>query len=119
MLMAQSNLANKIYVNKQQKIENPQNISYKLSVSRLEKTILTVGGIVVFFMMIGLVYEKISLGNNATSLQETTNSLVKVQDSNGNLKQEVSELQSGNRLQKIAKEANLSLTNKNVRNVSE
>lgn len=117
--MAQSNLANKIYTNEKQKIYGPKNISYKLSVSRLEKTILTVGSVIVFLMMLGLVYEKISLSNNAANLQETTNSLVKVQDSNGNLKQEVSELQSGNRLQKIAKDANLSLTNKNVRNVSE
>lgn len=68
--------------------------------------------------MVGLVGEKISLGNHATELQVTTNLLGKVKDDNSTLKQEVSELQSGNRLQKIAKQADLSLSNKNVRNVS-
>lgn len=89
-----------------------------MSLSKFEKTVLIVGSAIVVFLMVGLVGEKISLSNNAAGLQVTTDALNKAKDTNTTYKQEVSELQSGNRLQKIAKEASLSLNNKNVRNVS-
>ncbi|CAI2615948.1 Cell division protein FtsL [Apilactobacillus kunkeei] len=124
--MAQNNLANSVYAipgyysaGEQQKQQNPEvKSNVRLGLSKFEKTVVILGCSLVFFLMIGLVGEKISLGNHSAELQATTNLLGKVRDDNSTLKQEVSELQSGNRLQKIAKQADLSLSNKNVRNVS-
>ena len=124
--MAQNNLANSVYATpgyysagEQQKQQNPEvKSNVRLGLSKFEKTVVILGCSLVFFLMVGLVGEKIALGNHATDLQVTTNLLGKVKDDNSTLKQEVSELQSGNRLQKIAKQADLSLSNKNVRNVS-
>ncbi len=122
--MAQNNLANRTYVNPSYQQKNNEEANYqgqakvRMSLSKFEKTVLIVGSAIVVFLMVGLVGEKISLSNNAAGLQVTTDALNKAKDTNTTYKQEVSELQSGNRLQKIAKEASLSLNNKNVRNVS-
>lgn len=122
--MAQNNLANRTYVNPSYQQKNNEEAKYqgqtkvRMSLSKFEKTVLIVGSAIVVFLMVGLVGEKISLSNNAAGLQVTTDALNKAKDTNTTYKQEVSELQSGNRLQKIAKEASLSLNNKNVRNVS-
>lgn len=122
--MAQNNLANRTYVNPSYQQKNNEEANYqgqtkvRMSLSKFEKTVLIVGSAIVVFLMVGLVGEKISLSNNAAGLQVTTDALNKAKDANTTYKQEVSELQSGNRLQKIAKEASLSLNNKNVRNVS-
>lgn len=122
--MAQNNLANRTYVNPNYQQKNNEEVNYqgqtkvRMSLSKFEKTVLIVGSAIIVFLMVGLVGEKISLSNNAAGLQVTTDALNKAKDTNTTYKQEVSELQSGNRLQKIAKEASLSLNNKNVRNVS-
>lgn len=124
--MAQNNLANNTYAvpgyysaGEQQTYQNQENeINVKLGLSKFEKTVVILGLSVVFFLMIALVSQKITLSNQAANLQVTTSALTKVKDSNSILKQEASELQSANRLQKIAKQAGLSLSNKNVRNVS-
>ncbi|TPR42279.1 cell division protein FtsL [Apilactobacillus micheneri] len=121
--MSQNNLARKKYnnfyngnTNKKKNINSTEKIS--LSLSKFEKVLLVTGSVVVFTLMLCLVGEKISLSNHSTSLQSVENSLNKVNSDNNYLKQEIGELESGNRLQSVAKKANLSLSNKNVRNVN-
>ncbi|TPR13755.1 MULTISPECIES: cell division protein FtsL [Apilactobacillus] len=121
--MSQNNLARKKYnnfyngnTNKKKNINSTEKIS--LSLSKFEKVLLVTGSVIVFTLMLCLVGEKISLSNHSTSLQSVENSLNKVNSDNNYLKQEIGELESGNRLQSVAKKANLSLSNKNVRNVN-
>ncbi|GAA6236582.1 cell division protein FtsL [Apilactobacillus micheneri] len=121
--MSQNNLARKKYnnfyngnTNKKKNINSTEKIS--LSLSKFEKVLLVTGSVILFTLMLCLVGEKISLSNHSTSLQSVENSLNKVNSDNNYLKQEIGELESGNRLQSVAKKANLSLSNKNVRNVN-
>lgn len=121
--MSQNNLARKKYnnfyngnTNKKKNINSTEKIS--LSLSKFEKVLLVTGSVIIFTLMLCLVGEKISLSSHSTSLQSVENSLNKVNSDNNYLKQEIGELASGNRLQSVAKKANLSLSNKNVRNVN-
>ncbi|WP_105956278.1 cell division protein FtsL [Apilactobacillus quenuiae] len=121
--MSQNNLARKKYnnsynvnTNKKKNINSTEKIS--LSLSKFEKVLLVTGSVIIFTLTLCLVGEKINLGNHSTSLQSVENSLNKVDNSNNYLKQEIGELESVNRLQSVAKKGNLSLSNKNVRNVN-
>ena len=48
----------------------------------------------------------------------TTSKITKIQGSNTNMKQEISELSSKSRLSKIAKDSGLKMNTKNTRNVT-
>ncbi|UQS85551.1 cell division protein FtsL [Apilactobacillus apisilvae] len=120
--MSQNNLARKKYnnaysnVSKKPATNNTEKIH--LSLSKFEKSVLFVGTVTIFILMLCLVGAKITLGNYSTGLQSIESSLSKIDNNNTYLRQEIGELQSSNRLQNIAKKSNLSLSNKNVRNVS-
>ncbi|MCF6514851.1 cell division protein FtsL [Lactobacillus sp. S2-2] len=90
----------------------------KLKVSFFEKTLISVGGLVIAFLMIITVSSKISLGDSQQQLQNINSSVVHVRNQNNNLSQENDELNSGVRLNKIAKKSGLSLNSKNIRNVN-
>ncbi|MBW1605408.1 cell division protein FtsL [Lactobacillus sp. Sy-1] len=72
------------------------------------------GLIILTLLSIGV---KGGLSTAQQNLQNVNQTVDKIHNDNGNLKQEVSELQSSSRLQKIAQEKGLSLSNNNIRNV--
>ncbi|PEG97078.1 cell division protein FtsL [Lactobacillus sp. UMNPBX9] len=60
----------------------------------------------------------VKLTNAQLNLQDTTSKITKIQGSNTNMKQEISELSSKSRLSKIAKDSGLKMNTKNTRNVT-
>lgn len=60
----------------------------------------------------------VKLTNAQLNLQDTTSKITKIQGSNTNMKQEISELSSNSRLSKIAKDSGLKMNTKNTRNVT-
>ena len=59
-----------------------------------------------------------NITNAQLNLQDTTSKITKIQGSNTNMKQEISELSSKSRLSKIAKDSGLKMNTKNTRNVT-
>lgn len=92
--------------------------SQKLPVSKFEKCLLTVCGLVLAVMMVCVVSSKIAMTNAQHQLQSVNSRVTTVQNHNTSAQQEINELQSRSRLDKIAKKQGLSLDNARIRNVS-
>ncbi|KRO26654.1 hypothetical protein DY78_GL000765 [Lactiplantibacillus fabifermentans DSM 21115] len=73
--------------------------------------------LVVFGLAILLVSTNIAVSNSQSKLSSVQNKVTKVQASNTSAAQQISELSSRTRLNKIAKQYGLSLNNGNIRNV--
>lgn len=93
-------------------------VNSHLKVSFFEKTLIFFGGLVIAFLMILTVSSKISLGDSQQQLQNINSKVVHLNNQNGNLSQEIDELNSGVRLNKVAKKSGLSLNSKTIRNVN-
>lgn len=92
---------------------DPHKVPYNI----LEKTLLAIGSIVTLGMMIFLVSSSISATAAQHELSQTQQTVAKEQNRITDLRQEIGELTSTSRLNKIAREKGLTLINKNIRTI--
>ncbi|MBD5432605.1 MAG: cell division protein FtsL [Lactobacillus sp.] len=92
---------------------NPKNVP----LNRLEKTLLVIGSLITLTMMILLVSGSISTTNAQHNLTDSEQSVISTQNKNTDLRQEIGELTSSTRMNKIAKQEGLRLIESNIRNV--
>ncbi|GAA2969345.1 cell division protein FtsL [Lentilactobacillus parakefiri] len=123
--MAQNNLARNLTDQPQPYVSRPDqaqvkrvSISKALKLSSFEKLLIVCGSAVLTVLMLVVVSSKIALSNSQHELQHLDNQIVTVRTSNTNLKQQIGELQSSTRLDKIAHKSGMSLLNANIRNVT-
>lgn len=90
---------------------------HKVPYNVLEKTLLAIGSIVTSGMMIFLVSSSISATSAQHELSQTQQTVAKEQNRITDLRQEIGELTSTSRLNKIAREKGLTLINKNIRTI--
>ncbi|MFC6259765.1 cell division protein FtsL [Levilactobacillus fujinensis] len=95
---------------------NPQ--SQKLPVSKFEKCLMTVCGLILATLMVFVVSSKIAMSNSQHELQSVNSRVTTIQNGNTNAQQEINELQSRTRLDRIAKKQGLTLQNDRIRNVN-
>ena len=98
---------------RQRIILDPRNVPYSL----LEKTLMIAGSIITLGMMIFLVSSSISATSAQHELTRMQQSVAKEQNKVTDLRQEIGELTSTTRLNKIAREKGLTLINKNIRTI--
>lgn len=96
----------------------PQGQPQKLPVSKFEKCLMTVGGLILAVMMVFVVSSKIAMSNAQHQLQSINQTTATYQNRNTNTQQEINELQSRSRLDKIARKQGLELDNARIRNVN-
>lgn len=125
--MAQNNLAREIFQQAEPTYTPTQPVvpaapktqtETKVGISTFEKVLFAVGALVCVAMMIFVVSAKIALTNAQHELQQVDDRISTVHSQNTNYKQQIGELQSSNRLEKIAKDSGMSLSNANIRNVT-
>ncbi|EHM00758.1 cell division protein FtsL [Lentilactobacillus parafarraginis F0439] len=124
--MAQNNLARnltsqeepQINVSAPERAINPGTVAKPhLKLNSFEKLLIVCGSAVLTVLMLLVVSSKIALSDSQHQLQHL-DSQITMNSNNTNLQQQVGELQSSSRLQKIAKENGMSLSNGNIRNVT-
>lgn len=93
-------------------------VSQRLNLSVFEKLLIVCGSALLTVLMLVVVSSKIALSNSQHQLQHLDSQTVNVRNDNTNLKQQIGELQSSSRLDKIAKQSGMSLSNHNIRNVT-
>lgn len=98
-------------VTEQHKMGKPKWIARELAMG-------AVCAIIVVICLIGVVASSVSVSKANRNLAVVQTKVENVNNKNSNLKQEINELTSHNRLQKIANKYGLSLSNQNIRNVS-
>jgi len=96
---------------------NPAIKTQRVPFSKFEKALCVSFSLVVFALAIALVSSNIAIGNAQSTLQAVQAKVTKVQASNTSATQQISELSSRSRLNKVAKKSGLSLNNGNIRNV--
>ncbi|MFD1124921.1 cell division protein FtsL [Lentilactobacillus raoultii] len=127
--MAQNNLARNLtqeepeqpYVSTPRRVSQPgrqPGFSPRLRLNAFEKVLIIGGSILLTGLMLMVVSSKIALSNSQHELQHLDTRISNIHNDNTNLKQQIGELQSSSRLQKIAKENGMSLSNGNIRNVT-
>lgn len=123
--MAQNNLAHNLAEQPQPYVSTPDQVRIKkvsiskaLKLSSFEKLLIVCGSAVLTVLMLVVVSSKIALSNSQHELQHLDNQIVNVRNNNTNLTQQIGELQSSTRLDKIAHESGMSLSNANIRNVT-
>ena len=123
--MAQNNLARKLTEQPKPYVSKPEptsikraSISKALKLSSFEKLLIVCGSAILTVLMLVVVSSKIALSNSQHELQHLDNRITNVRNSNTNLKQQIWELQSSTRLDKIAHKSGMSLKNANIRNVT-
>ncbi|QNQ80612.1 cell division protein FtsL [Lactobacillus sp. PV034] len=94
-------------------ILNPKNVP----LNRLEKTLIVLGSLITLVMMTLLVSASISSTNAQHKLTDSEQSVLATQNRNTDLRQEIGELTSSSRMNKIAKQEGLRLIESNIRNV--
>lgn len=92
--------------------------SKKVAFSAVEKLATSVIGIVFFAMLVSLLTAKIAVVNAQRGLESTTQKMAQVSANNNDLKQEIGELTSSDRLNAFAQKHDLKLNENNIRNVS-
>ncbi|MGP4116573.1 cell division protein FtsL [Levilactobacillus zymae] len=90
----------------------------KLPVSKFEKCLVTACGLVLAVLMVCVVSAKIAMSNAQRDLQTVNQTTATYQNRNTNAQQEINELQSRSRLDKIAQKQGLSLENARIRTVN-
>lgn len=90
----------------------------RLPVSKFEKCLMTVCGLILAVLMVSVVSAKIAMSNAQHELQSVNNQVTTYTNRNTNTQQEINELQSRTRLDKIAKKQGLTLENARIRNVN-
>lgn len=123
--MAQNNLARNLTEEPQPSVSEPEKVQIKrvsigktLKLSSFEKLLIVCGSAMLTVLMLVVVSSKIALSNSQHELQHLDNQIVNVRNNNTNLKQQIGELQSSTRLDKIAHKSGMSLSNANIRNVT-
>lgn len=124
--MEQNNLARsfaqaepkKVVSTPDQVITKKVRVSQRLNLSVFEKLLIVCGSALLTVLMLVVVSSKIALSNSQHQLQHLDSQTVNVRNDNTNLKQQIGELQSSSRLDKIAKQSGMSLSNHNIRNVT-
>ncbi|MFB9769436.1 cell division protein FtsL [Lactiplantibacillus modestisalitolerans] len=96
---------------------NPAIKTQRVPFSKFEKCLCVGLSLIVFSLALMLVSTNIAIGNSQNRLQTVQTKVTKVEASNTSAKQEISELSSRSRLNKVAKKYGLSLNNGNIRNV--
>ena len=96
---------------------NPSIKTQRVAFSMFEKVLCVGLSLVVFSLAIMLVSTNITATNAESELQTVQENVSKVQAKNTSAAQEISELSSRSRLNKIAKQYGLSLNNGSIRNV--
>ena len=99
--------------NKQQVSLNPD----KVPISTFEKTLIFIGSLVVLVIMVLTVSANVTQTKSQQELSEIETKISSRQSSNGDLKQEIGELTSTKRLNKIAHQKGLRIIESNLRNV--
>lgn len=89
----------------------------KVPYNRFEKILLFLGGIITLGMMIFAISFSISATSAQQELTKTQQSITKEQAKITDLRQEIGELTSTSRLNKIAREKGLTLINKNIKTI--
>ncbi|WP_235804311.1 cell division protein FtsL [Latilactobacillus graminis] len=92
--------------------------SKKVAFSAVEKLVASIIGIVFFAMLVSLLTTKIAVVNAQRGLESTTQKMTQVSANNNDLKQEIGELTSSDRLNAFAQKHDLKLNENNIRNVS-
>ncbi|MFC6274584.1 cell division protein FtsL [Levilactobacillus tangyuanensis] len=100
----------------QQPQQSPQ--KHRLPVSKFEKCLMTACGLILAVLMVSVVSAKIAMSNAQHELQSVNNQVTTYTNRNTNTQQEINELQSRTRLDKIAKKQGLTLQNARIRNVN-
>ncbi|MDT6980356.1 cell division protein FtsL [Levilactobacillus zymae] len=90
----------------------------KLPVSKFEKCLVTACGLVLAVLMVCVVSAKIAMSNAQHDLQTINQTTATYQNRNTNAQQEINELQSRSRLDKVAQKQGLSLENARIRTVN-
>jgi len=90
----------------------------KLPVSKFEKCLMTVCGLALALLMVCVVSSKIAMSTAEHNLQSINNKVTTIQNHNTSKQQQINELQSRSRLDKIAKKQGLTLENARIRNVN-
>lgn len=85
--------------------------------SGIEKALMIIGSVITLGMMISLVSSSISATSAQHELTRTQQTVAKEQNKITDLRQEIGELTSTSRLNKIAREKGLTLINKNIRTI--
>ncbi len=125
--MAQNNLARNLtqeepetYVSTPERVKPTPGVQPKqhLKLSAFEKTLIVCGSVILTVLMLMVVSSKIALSNSQHQLQHLDTRITAIHNNNINLQQQIGELQSSSRLQKIAKENGMTLSNGNIRNVT-
>ncbi|MBU9788276.1 cell division protein FtsL [Lentilactobacillus sp. IMAU92037] len=127
--MAQNNLARNIAEEPKTYVSSPEQtpdevvtkqvrVATKLKISPFEKLLIVSGSVILTVLMLLVVSSKIALSNAQHQLQHVDTQIVNVRNDNTNLNQQIGELQSSSRLEKVAKQGNMSLKNANIRNVT-
>ncbi|WP_436667360.1 cell division protein FtsL [Latilactobacillus sakei] len=98
--------------------QSAQQTTQKVAYSTLEKLAVTVIGIAFFVMLVSLLSTKIAVVNAQRTLENTTQDMSQTRAKNNDLKQEIGELTSSDRLDAFAKKNNLKLNENNIRNVA-
>ncbi|MCT4396925.1 cell division protein FtsL [Periweissella beninensis] len=75
-------------------------------------------GVFVTVLLVGIVATNVMISQANKQLTTTQTQVENISSRNANLKQEINELTSHTRLQKIANKYDLQLTNQNIRNVN-
>ena len=96
---------------RQRIILDPRKVPY----SGIEKALMIIGSVITLGMMIFLVSSSISATSAQHELTRTQQTVTKEQNKITDLRQEIGELTSTSRLNKIAREKGLTLINKNIR----
>ncbi|MFD1418757.1 cell division protein FtsL [Companilactobacillus keshanensis] len=112
------NLQNYEEVQPQTKAVETPKISGRVAVSKLEISLLICLGALVLSLMVALVSINVSMTAAQNNLDNITSKINKTSTENVNLRQEISGMTSFDSLSSFAKEHNLKMSNKNVRNVS-
>lgn len=129
IIMAQNNLARDIAEQPKTYVSSPEQVPTEVTVKRVrvasrlqlsafEKVLIVSGSAILTVLMLLVVSSKIALSNSQHQLQHIDNQIVNVRNDNTNLNQQIGELQSSSRLEKVAKQSNMSLKNANIRNVT-
>ncbi|KRL20432.1 cell division protein FtsL [Lentilactobacillus kisonensis] len=127
--MAQNNLARDIAEQPKTYVSSPEQVPTEVTVKRVrvasrlqlsafEKVLIVSGSAILTVLMLLVVSSKVALSNSQHQLQHIDNQIVNVRNDNTNLNQQIGELQSSSRLEKVAKQSNMSLKNANIRNVT-
>lgn len=90
----------------------------QLPLSKFEKFLITICGIILIGLMLTVVSGKIGLSNVQHNLETTQAKSTALSSKNTIMKQEINQLSDQSRLEKIAKKAGLSLNSESIRNVN-